>query len=114
MPVMMVRKATSASEAIVGVASGAMVRNPVVDNNGAKMGGYEATGGVADAGAYLSVVVQGLVQAKVSGATALQTGDWITLEGGDVRWLPLTKSSVARVMSETDADGLAWVMFNGR
>ena len=61
-----------------------MVRNPVVDNNGAKMGGYEATGGVADAGAYLSVVVQGLVQAKVSGATALQTGDWITLEGGDV------------------------------
>jgi hypothetical protein len=113
-PVMMVSKATNATDAIVGVATGAVVRNDVVDNNGARMGGFEPTGGPAESGAYLSVVVQGLVQAKANGGTALQTGDWITLEGGNVALAAPDEPSVARVMSETDSDGLAWVMFNGR
>ncbi|HSM54860.1 MAG TPA: hypothetical protein VK879_01795, partial [Candidatus Sulfomarinibacteraceae bacterium] len=65
-PVMQVYKATSAEDPIVGVATQALERNPMVDVAGARMGGYEGMDGPADAGGYLSVVVEGLVQVKAS------------------------------------------------
>ena len=113
-PVMLVHKATSASDPIIGVASGAMTRTPVGDFYGAKTGGFNPAGGPAESGAYLSVVVQGLVQANVGSDLALKIGDHITLNEGSVAYAETGQPSVARVLSEVDRSGFAWVMFNGQ
>ncbi len=43
-PIMQVRKAITASDAVIGVANGAMTRNPVGKHNGVTTGGFDASG----------------------------------------------------------------------
>ena len=114
MPIMMVRKAVNETDPIIGVATGAMTRSPVGDFHGTTTGGFDLAGGLAETSQYLSVVVQGLVQVKAGGETPLQIGDRVTLENSNITLAAAGDLSIARVISETDADGLAWVMFNGR
>jgi len=114
MPVMQVRKATSVSDVIIGVAVGAVERTPVGDVQGTKTGGFDQLGGSAEAGQYLSVVVQGLVQVRVAAGSALKIGDWIGLENSQVTLAAGEVPSVARLMSAVDQNGMAWIMFKGQ
>jgi hypothetical protein len=113
-PVLQVYKATSATDPIIGVATGAMVRNPVEDFQGTTTGGYDGQDGPAANGQYLNVIVQGLVQVKLSQPAALQIGDWITVESSQTMTAIGDAPRVARLMSAVDENGMAWIMFNGQ
>lgn len=113
-PIMQVHKAASASDAIVGVATGAMVRNPVGDFYGTTTGGFEGLGGPAASGQYLGVAVQGLVQANLSQAATLQIGDWIAMDSGQMIAAQGDAPKVGRLMSSVDETGMAWVMLSGQ
>ena len=113
-PVMLVRPATSASDPVIGVASGAAVRTPVGENLGSKTGGFDPLGGPAKSGSYLTVVVSGLVQVQVGASSALSTGDWIAVDNGQVALAGADQQGVARLLSEAGADGFAWILFDGQ
>jgi len=110
-PVMQVVKATSAADAIVGVANKAVKRTPVKDVYGVKTGGFDPRQGNAAAGEYLSVVVQGLVQVRAE-ALPVQIGEWLTLQDGAVQ--VSSEAGVARAMSQPDENGMVWVLYNGK
>lgn len=110
-PVMQVRRATSAGDAIIGVATGAMTRRPAGEVSGMKTGGFDPTGGTAAADSYLSVAVQGLVQARAAG-TGLQPG--ANLTAGPDGAEEATGAGFARALSGVDAGGMVWVMLGGQ
>jgi Fe-S cluster biogenesis protein NfuA len=110
-PVMQVVKATSAADPVIGVASSAMRRTPVGDYYGVKTGGFDAREGTAAAGEYLSVVVQGLVQARVD-ELQVQVGDKLTLQNSALE--VASDGGVARAMSTPDENGMVWVLYNGQ
>ncbi len=112
-PVMQVRKATKATDAIVGVAAGAVTRAPVGEFYGAETGGFDTAGGPAAPGEYLSIVVEGLIQAYVGAGTTLKAGDGLTLQTGTAAAAPAGEPSFGRLMSEVDEQGFAWVLFKG-
>lgn len=112
-PVMQVRKATSATDVVVGIAAGSMTRTPVGEFYGAQTGGFDPTGGPAASGEYLSIVVEGLVQANVGANTSLISGDHLTLQSGTTAAALAGEPSFGRLMSEVDAQGFAWVLFKG-
>ena len=112
-PVLQVVKAASAADAVVGVASTAMRRTPVSVNYGVKIGGFDARDGVSATGEYLSVVVQGLVQARV-GEVQVQAGDWLTIQDGTLAAAPAGSGGLARAMSTPEPDGMVWVLYNGQ
>ncbi len=106
-PIMQVRKAATA-DAVVGVANGAMLRNPVGKHNGVTTGGFEASGAAAaGSGEFLSVVVQGLVQANAASGAAISAGEMVTVTDGGVT---AGSAGVARALSSVDANGQVWVM----
>ncbi len=110
-PVMQVRRASGPGDAVIGVATGAMTRQPVGDVNGMRTGGFNPTGGAAAAGSYLSVAVQGLVQARAAG-TGLQPG--ANLTAGPDGAEEATGAGFARALSGVDAGGMVWVMLGGQ
>lgn len=112
-PVMMVAKASRADEAIVGVASTAVSRAPVEERQGIRTGGFDPRAGQAAPGEYLSVVVQGLVQARV-GEVQVQAGDWLTFQDSALAAAPAGSVGLARAMSTPDPDGMVWVLYNGQ
>jgi hypothetical protein len=114
MPVMQVRKASSASDPIIGVAVGLVGRTPVEEVQGTKTGGFDQLGGSAEAGKYLSVAVQGLVQVRVEPGSALKIGDWIGVKDSQVTQAASEVPSLARLMSAVDSNGMAWIMFKGQ
>lgn len=109
-PVMQVRKATSAADAVIGVATGAAIREPVGVHQGVTTGGFDAASGPAAAGGYLSVVVQGLVQARAADAS-LQPG--MSLAAGTDGAVGAA-SGFTRALSGVDANGMVWVMLSGQ
>lgn len=109
-PVMQVRKATSAADAVIGVATGAATRQPVGEFNDVTTGGFEPTGGPAGQGGYVSVVVQGLVQARAAG-TGLQPGTAISAGADGV---VADSAGRFRALSAVDNDGRVWVMVGGQ
>ena len=113
-PVMLVRKAVGPEDAIIGIASTSMTRSPVGEFQGVTTGGFDPREGPAAAGDYLSVVVQGLVQARVSQSATIDVGNQLTVVADGVQATELDEMSVARALSAPDGDGLVWVMFNGR
>jgi hypothetical protein len=113
-PVMQVRKAANASDPIIGVAAGSLERTPVEDYQGMKTGGFDQLGSSAEAGKYLSVAVQGLVQVRVETGSALKIGDRIGVNNSQVTLAAGEIPSVARLMSAVDENGMAWIMFNGQ
>ena len=115
MPVMVVRKATSADDVIVGVSMGAATREEVGETNGIRTGGFQPTGGSAEWGSYLSVAVQGLVKANVGLNTSLKSGDRLTMNAdGNFAAAIDGTPTIARVMSQVDENGFAWVLLSGQ
>ena len=114
-PILQVHKANSAKDAIIGVAIGALERTPVGEFNGWQTGGYQerASDPVAS-GQHLSVAVQGLVQANLGQASALQVGDWIAVDSGQTIAAAGEAPRVGRLMSSVDETGMAWVMLSGQ
>jgi hypothetical protein len=112
-PVLLVRRAASGSDAVVGVATGSAERAPTTNVGGTTIGGFTSKGGATQAGGYLSVVVQGLAQVRVSSADGVAIGDRLTAssEGAVVS---AEVGGVARVMSAPDRNGLVWAMIDGR
>jgi hypothetical protein len=113
-PVMLVRPATSASDPVIGVSTGALSYTPVQDYQTSKIGGFDGVEGPAKSGGYLTVVVSGLVQVQVGASSALSTGDWVALDNGQVALAGAGQQGVARLLSSVDAGGYAWVMFDGQ
>jgi hypothetical protein len=114
-PVLLVRKAVSADDAVIGIASGALsYTEPATDQYGMTTGGFDGADGPAAPGGYVSVVVQGLVKARLDSAPAPAIGQWLTLSGGDVTLASSEQPRIAQVMSEPLDGNLVWVMFNGR
>ena len=111
MPVMQVRKATSSSDAVIGVATGAAVREAVSEVNGVRAGGFNGTNGPAAAGSYLTVVVQGLVQARAAD-TSLQPGASLTASTDGA--VAATAGGFTKALSAVDGNGMVWVMLSGQ
>lgn len=106
-PVMQVQKAQAGDTAIIGVASGAATREPISAVYGAQVGGFEQIGGTAAGGEFVSVVVQGLVQANVGELPATKLGQQVAKTAAD-------EPAVGRLMSAPENDGMAWVMLSGQ
>lgn len=111
-PVMQVRRATGPDDALIGVSTGAAARTPVAMRNGVRAGGFNAAGGPAAAGGYLSVAVQGLVQARAADA-ALQPGAAITAAADGAATAAGT-GGYTKALSAVDGDGMVWVMLGGQ
>lgn len=111
MPVMQVRKATSSSDAVIGVATGAAVREAVSEVNGVRAGGFNGTNGPASAGSYLTVVVQGLVQARAAD-TSLQPGASLTASTDGA--VAAAAGGFTKALSAVDGNGMVWVMLSGQ
>jgi hypothetical protein len=109
---MQVRRATGPGDAIIGVAAGAATRAPVGEHNGVITGGFDAKTGPAAAGDYLSVAVQGLVQARAADAAPVP-GDSLTA-GPDGAVVAAAGGGFTRTLSAVDGDGLVWVMLGGQ
>lgn len=106
-PVMQVRKAQAGDSTVIGVASGAVTREPISKLFGAQVGGFEEVGGPAASGSFVSVVVQGLVQANVGDVSSVEFGQH--LDG-----LDSNSPAIGRLMSEPESDGLSWIMLTGQ
>jgi len=106
-PVMQVQKAKAGDTAVIGVAKGAVTREPISEVYGAQVGGFEQSGGTAAAGSFVSIVVQGLVQANVGDVSALEFGQHLVQTAVDT-------PAIGRLMSAPQGDGMAWVMLSGQ
>lgn len=106
-PVMQVQKAKAGDTAVIGVAKGAVTREPISEVYGAQVGGFEQSGGTAAAGSFVSIVVQGLVQANVGDVSALEFGQHLDRTAVDT-------PAIGRLMSAPQGDGMAWVMLSGQ
>ncbi len=110
-PVMRVRKATGPGDAVIGVAAGAAARAAVGEYNGVRTGGFDGAAGPAAAGGYLSVVVQGLVQARAADA-GLQPGAMVS--AGTDGAVAAASGGFTRALSTVDSNGMVWVMLSGQ
>lgn len=110
-PVMQVRVATSPSDAIIGVAMGAMSRIPISHSDGTRSVEFQGATGAAAADGYLAVAVQGLVQARAADA-GLQPGTTVTAGTNGAE--ATSAGGFARALSAVDKDGLVWVMLGGQ
>lgn len=105
-PVMQVVKAAAGETAVIGVASAALQREATQDFYGAAMGGYNQIDGPAVADAYLMVVVQGLVRARIPARDSNALGQDLRSAAG--------APAIGRLMSAPESDGLAWVLLGGQ
>lgn len=111
-PIMQVRLANGdATPAMIGVATHALARVPSSEIQGVPTGGYDTSGLTASPGDFLSVAVQGLVQARAAAGASLQAGTGVaaTVDGVDVA----AGAGLARAMSAVDANGRVWVLLSG-
>jgi hypothetical protein len=113
-PVMQVQKVSAPDDAVVGVAAGALIYSPVYEVQGVKTGGFDGRSGDAAPGEYLSVGVEGLVQANLDGLEA-QVGDYLSFPDGTPAIAAAeAQQGVARVMSAPDGTGKVWVLLGGK
>jgi hypothetical protein len=112
MPIMLVRKAISSEEAVIGIALNALAYEPVGEFYGTRTGGFTFIEGPAEPSGFLSVGVQGLFKARLDSTLAPGIGQWITISDGKLA-LSSTGEGIARVMGLAKEEGFVWVMFNG-
>jgi hypothetical protein len=70
---------------------------------------YGPTGGAAEPGDYLIIVVQGMAQVRLDAATGIQAGDKIGLSA-DGTAQAVDASSLGMALEQPDENGLAWVL----
>jgi hypothetical protein len=110
-PILLVRRATSADDAVIGVAVGAAASPSDVNRSGPATVGKSGVGVIAT-GEYVQVMISGLAQVKVNGKVAIGSRLAPSSEGAVLAGN--ASNSVARVMSEPDENGFVWVLVNGR
>jgi hypothetical protein len=110
-PVLLIHRATSADDTVIGIAVGAAAPPSDVDRSGPETAGKSGVG-VAATGEYIQVMVSGLTQVKVSGQVAM--GSHIVPSSDGAVSTTDAINSVAQVMSEPDENGLVWVMVDAR
>jgi len=115
-PMLLVRTAQGAGDVVIGVAAGAMQQ--FVPPAGAKdvfpTPAFVQRGGVASKGEYLSVLVQGLAQVRVSRGVKVTLGDRLAAGADGAVSTDAAGPALARVLSEPDENGLVWAMVDGR
>ncbi len=112
-PVMQVRRAVDAGDAVIGVALGPAA-GPSEDSAliQPKTPGKAGSDAVAP-GEYLHIMVSGLAQVRVAGSQVAIGQHLIASANGAVASAD-SLTSVARVLSPPDANGLAWAMVTAR
>jgi hypothetical protein len=110
--VLLVRRATSADDAVIGVAVGAAAPPSEVNRSGPATVGKSGVGVVAS-GEYVQVMISGLAQVRV-GSDKISVGEHLGPGADGAIAAADTSTSVARVLSAPDANGLAWAMVNAR
>lgn len=108
-PIMRVRKASDSSDVVVGVARSRMAQASKTVLDGMAKGDFDQTIGAVEPGAFLSVVVQGLVQANVGKISGLNLGDYLTTSTGD-SVADASSPTIGRAMSEVSENGKVWIM----
>ncbi len=109
-PVMLVRKA-AAGDKIVGVVSTAMTRDAYHPDTLAQEG-YDARPGPANAGDFLEIAMEGLVQARLPGDLNVKLGEFVTSTETGVGVAANAADSFGQVMSAADENGLTWLLLN--
>ena len=109
-PVMLVRKAAPGDK-IVGVVSTALTRDAYHPDTLAQEG-YDARPGPANAGDFLEIAMEGLVQARLPQNVGAKMGDFVASGETGVRIAADASGSFGQVMSEPDEDGLTWLLLN--
>jgi hypothetical protein len=111
-PVMQVRLAVDADDAVIGIALGPAAGPSDTTRISPENPGKASSNAVAT-GENLRIMVSGLTQVRV-GAAKIAVGQHLT-PGADGAIAAVDAStSVARVLSASDANGLAWAMVNAR
>ena len=113
-PIILVHRAASADDPIVGVAERSMTRSDVRERYGWTTGGFDAGTGDAAPGEYLSVVVQGLVRARVSESATLSIGGRLSVMSEGAIEASESDRGLGTALSAPGEDGLAWILFTGR
>lgn len=107
-PILLVRKATAAEDVVIGVAGSPLRQR---SNKEGIKGLEPAQGASAAPGSFLKVIVGGLTQVRV-GSAAVGVGDRI-VAGSDGRAMSSASgASIGRILSPTDASGLAWALID--
>jgi hypothetical protein len=110
-PVLLVKRATSVDDFVIGVAVG-----PAAPPSDPARSSPETAGksgiGVTAAGEYVHVMLSGLAQVKVS-TTEVSIGEYITA-GPTGAVINTSSSSELRALSEVDANGFVWVLIGAR
>jgi hypothetical protein len=106
-PVMLVRSAQSASDPVIGVVVGG------ASKPGSNTGPDKIQSSKIMPGEYMLIAVSGLAQARVADKS-VAIGERLSAGSAGAVVTADTGSSVARVMSAPDKNGLVWVMVNGR
>lgn len=108
-PIMRVRKVSDSSDVVVGVARSWMPQASETALDGMAKGDFDQTIGAVEPGAFLSVVVQGLVQANVGKISGLRLGDYLTTSTGN-SVANTSSPTIGRAMSEVSENGKIWIM----
>jgi len=106
-PVMLVRLARNASDPVIGVVVGG------ASAPGSQTGPDKPQTSKIMRGEYMQIAVSGLVQARVA-AKSVVIGDHLSAGLSGAIVAADTDNSVARIMSEPDANGMVWVLVDGR
>lgn len=109
-PILLLRKAGT-GDTILGVAESAMNRGTYYEDTFAQIG-YEKVSGAADPNSYLSVISEGLVQARIPQELNLEIGAFVTIDGTEIQIAQNRSDSTAQVMSTADETGLQWILLS--
>jgi hypothetical protein len=110
-PILLVKRATSPDDVVIGVATGTAASPSDPTRASAATPGKSGVG-VTAAGEYVQVMLSGLAQVHV-GSAKVSVGAHLAAGSSGAVETSVTANSIARVMSEPDADGLVWALISG-
>ncbi|MDJ0752102.1 MAG: hypothetical protein QNJ45_01175 [Ardenticatenaceae bacterium] len=109
-PILLVTQSTT-GETILGVVESALERSDYVDDPFDQVG-YEKIDGLIEPQEYLSVVMEGLVQARIPQNLDPEVGEFLSFDGDKVTAEGGVGNNFAQVMSEADDQGFRWILLN--
>ncbi len=108
-PVLLVRKG-NIGDTLIGVANSTLTRGDYQEGTLTQFG-FDPASGPATPQAYVSIVTEGLVQARLSQETPLEIGTFVTAKGVQAE-ATLDTDNIAQVMSDQNENGLQWILLN--
>ncbi|MCC7353375.1 MAG: hypothetical protein IT330_06410 [Anaerolineae bacterium] len=113
-PILLVRRAASTEDVVIGVATGAIVVWAPPDDAEETFPSFMQREGAAAEGEYLSVLVRGLAQVRVSSGVKVALGNHLAATNTGAVPVSIAGDVVARALSEPDEYGLVWAMVDGQ